>query len=248
MKPLFYTNNPPSWWPYEVTSINREGVSSENPLSLVLDNGAFNFYYKGDYPSEDIWLARIRRTAYSLRRRYRDAEIIVVLPDRPYDPDFTLDIARKYSKILCKNYECMVVAHYNFSKPLHMVMEEILSIDNIEYVGAPARIYCSRRGKNRRITNYACQKMIIKVIRKYAPHIKIHALSLGLKTDLLSKLNGVLHSFDTSSWTRPLTNGLPRRSAKNSAERERFFMEALRKLKDYIYIPKEVVKRIEVGL
>ncbi|MCD6487779.1 MAG: hypothetical protein J7K21_00955 [Desulfurococcales archaeon] len=240
---IFYTVTAPEWWPFQVVSITHRRLPPRriDYYYLLVDNGMYNFVLKNERPSLDVWISSLRRFVYEVYRTRRPVEMIVILPDWFKDPEFTLNVAKTYSKLFCKDYKCMVVAHYNFNIEITRMVEEILSIDGIEIIGVPCKLYCSRKGKNRRIANYACMKMLIEIVHSYVrDKEKIHALGLGFNKDLLGSVKDRIRSFDNSTWSRPFSLVPKHYSAKTKSEREEYFIAVLKSYSEYLFIPSSI--------
>ena len=248
---VFYTVVAPDWWPFQVVSITHKRLPPKrySYYFLLVDNGMYSFVQRNERPNIDTWIARLRRFVYDLERTRRPNEIIVVLPDWLRDPEFTLSVTRKYSRILCKDYKCMVVAHYNMKYSISDVIMEALSIEGIEKIGIPCKLYCSRKGKNRRVPRYACMKTLIEIAYSVVRNRhRLHALGLGFNEKLLSSIRDKILSFDNTTWSRPFSAIPKKYSAKTKKEREEYFKAVLRKYSEYLYIPSFIPQDVFVEI
>ena len=236
-----YASNPPSWWPFWVVK-PRGAAPGHRVESIILDNGAFNYYQRGEYPSLDLWVAHLARRASQLR--WRAEELYVVLPDYPNEPWRTIMAARR-ARHLCKAYKCILVMHYNEtdSAILEDVFDTYMSdIDFAELYAVPLKLPTSYHysAKGRRVlVKPLLQLRIINVADHVARrhHVDLHLLAPSLEAAKRVAAFTRVKSMDTTSWTRAppeLKKKLGTISAKNTEQRDLLFKHYLNILCRYL--------------
>jgi len=249
LKLYFYSSNAPNWWPYQVLSLSNNNISltEREYYHVIIDNGMFNYVSKNQRPDTRLWIWKLKAFTDIVYRRLKPRSITVITPDWIRSPEFTLEAARIASNVICKDYECMLVAHYNYDYTMDKVISEAFTIDNIRKIAVPCKLYCSVKKRHRRVVNYPCQKILCSIAYSVVKERKLlHALGLGLKLDVVKSISKYVQSFDSTSWTRPVkTIEGKRYSAKTAREREQYFILALNHLKDYIYIPSEIIDKVK---
>ena len=239
----FYATGAPEWWPYQLVSLTHRIVPRRG-YRLLHDNNAFKFFASGRWPDIDRWIYTLLRSVY----RYAGVvdEVLVILPDKPMDPRATLEWAyRAYGRICternrAKGIKCVAVAHFDPQSPSLSIRETVKHIldtmPDVDIIAAPLKLYCSRSGKNRRVTDPLCQLGIVaRVYDAVSGKLPVHGLGIMLNRELLKRATPFLHSFDSTGWTRTYTPTLKRLgfdlSAKNSSARELYFAVAVALLK-----------------
>ena len=110
-----YASTAPGWWRYQLVSLaNRRLPPRQRPrfYSILVDNGMFGFYRRGERPGLDKWYNMLAKFVYDVRRLRRPEEIVVILPDWLDDPGFTVKAAgHPMARRLCGEYTCAAVAH-----------------------------------------------------------------------------------------------------------------------------------------
>ena len=224
----FYSSGAPRWWPFQVITPGRSSRGSH----ILLDNGMWSYWKQQRRPPTDVWLARLARVASSLEAE----EVIVILPDWLGDPRFTLEAARDpVARRLCRNYQCMVVAHsYNGIEGFYAAARELASLDHVVALAAPLKLPC-RNGK--RVPSRECQARIVAQVVRAAREYGlqwVHGLGVLLRPSHVRRLVDLgLSSFDSASWTRPNSTVLRRYhpySAKSNVQKDLFFRVVLGRL------------------
>ena len=236
----FYASGAPPWWRFQELSLarptslpNRRGF-----YNVLLDNGMFTYYKRGERPLPEKLLARLARAAHRLARLYDPVELVLVLPDWLGDPGYTYRAAASSpARSLCRDYVCAAVAHADpgVINAYYLSARELASLDHVHVIAAPLKLNCSRPRRGRRIVMEHCQGAVLSQVARGAREhgvSRIHGLGAKLSPRHLSRLARLgLSSFDTTSWTRPPVSSLRRLvgnwSAKTREEREAFFAHAL---------------------
>jgi len=237
----FYASRAPEWWPYHVVSLASRRRRARDGWKVLLDNGMFTWYRRRTEPPEiGPWLRELARAAESLAGA-GDVEVVVVLPDWPYRPDVTVAAARdSVGRRICEEFACLF--------PVHVVGPEGPAPELLDVVtealeagaglAAPTKLYCTRPGAGRRIPDRRCQVRLVRAVTEAIKHFgasaPVHAFAPTLSPPhILTFYRFGVSSFDTNSWTRPVSTRLRRRynrSAKTREELEEFFVEAVTRL------------------
>ena len=242
MRARFYAALAPEWWPFQVVSVSNRRLPPRRPgfYAIIVDNGMFAMYLRGARPPLDRWYSLLASFVHDVERLRAPREVIIVLPDWVGDPRFTVEAARHpLARRLCSAYTCYAVAHGGEGMMGYArTAEELASVDHVAGLAAPLKLPCSRYSARagRRVVRAECQAAITEQVCGVArAHgLPCHGLGVHLRPEHVRRLVGLgLTSFDTSSWTRPVNKPEPWAaawSAKTAAEREQYFVMALRRL------------------
>lgn len=229
----FYSNNAPTWWPFHVVTVNSESLPGKAE-SVIVDNNAFTFYRRGEFPQLDQWLARIARVARRLEGKA--SEIIVVLPDRPLDPATTQLWALR-SRWLCREHKCMAVMHYACAdvEELQHTFESYVYQLDVDLYALPLKLPLSKRysvSARRTAVDEKLQHRVVEVASMVVGRDKLHLMAPATSTVL--SMWKLARSFDTTAWTRASSQTLKRLlgtiSARDWRERELMFATYIAKL------------------
>lgn len=240
---ILYASTAPGWWPYQLVSLaNRRLPPRQKPgfYHILVDNGMFGFYKRGERPALDRWYAMLLRFVHDVRRLRQPAEIVVVLPDWLNDPGFTVEAARHpAARRLCRDYRCAAVAHGSPTggwRSYAATAEDLAALDHVAWIAAPLKLNCSRLVSGRRVIRHECQLAVAEQACTAAKNhgLWCHGLGAGLRARHVERLARLgMDSIDTSSWTRPVNSAVARTgrwSAKTSREREEYFRAVLEAL------------------
>jgi len=222
----FYSQGAPPWWPFHIVTVSQPWLSADHAVSVIVDNNAFTFYRRGEFPRLDLWAARIARVAAGVRPRA--TSVTVVLPDCPLDPLRTLLWARQ-ARWLCRHYQCMVVMHYDAlaEEELEAVFETYVADVDADLYAVPLKLPLSK-GYNslaRRVSvDPKLQKHVVRVASRVVGGARLHLMAPRKETVVSLWRNA--RSFDTTAWTRAsarVKKLLKTISARDQRERELLF-------------------------
>jgi len=236
-----YAPSPPDWWPFWLVK-PRGTAPGHRVESVIVDNGAFNYYRSGEYPAIDKWVLMIARSA--LRLRARAEEIYVILPDYPNEPSRTI-LAARSARWLCKAYSCVVVMHYNtvdkyeleslFETYMYDVEADLYAVP----MKLPTSIYYSSRAR-RVVASPETQLRIAAIANNVAQKLgtRLHLLAPSLPVIRRLWALQSIDSIDTTNWTRAVDTHAKKQlgtiSARNTEEREQLFKHYLAKICKYV--------------
>lgn len=244
----FYAQGAPSWWPFQLVSLGNKVLprpARPRFYHVLVDNGMFKYYAKeGRRPRLEDWLAELTRFVHEVKRKLMPVSVTVILPDWLWDPGFTVEAAMHPLALkLCggEGITCAAVAHSRPGEPMGYARtaRELAGIPWIKVIAAPMKLNCSRLSPRagRRIILEHCQLAIAEQVCTEARKRSrlCHGLGVKLSPSHVRRLQGILDSFDTTSWTRPNASVVSkligsRWSAKTVAEKEAFFAVAVLRL------------------
>jgi hypothetical protein len=240
-----YATNPPEWWPYWVIKVS--GAYAPPSKHVLIDNGAFGFYQRGEFPELDVWIRKLRMRVIEQRRRGA-REVYVVLPDYPMQPTRTAIAAKHARKFLCHIAKCVVVMHfagYESSIELREYFESYVADIEADLYAVPMKlptvVYYSKEAR-RAVTDVKVQMRVVSEAHEVA---KMHGVNLHLLAPNIHVIKRVgafytIVSFDTTEWTRAITPELKKRvgtiSVRNKSERELYFTEFLDYISKYVRV------------
>ena len=231
----FFATGAPEWWPFKLMTISQKSTPNRNNV-VLLDNNAFKYWRKNEWPDFDKWVYELRVAA--LRLANIAQEVRVILPDKPRDPKTSFEWYTRSYRMLCSDtmlksgVRCVATAHFDPSSPiisLKSMIEHIIdSMPNVEIIASPTKPYCGRFKTDKIVVSDAC---FIGIVGRVASIVngkkRVHVLAPPLRVNVLQRVAPLINSFDTTSWTRPIHSELRRlgikHSAKDSRERELLF-------------------------
>jgi hypothetical protein len=235
----FFATTAPKWWRFQVVTPTRR-ITPQRDYIILHDNGAFRFHQRGENPDVPRWIAWLRESAW--RTATLAQEVRVVLPDKIGDPSTTLELHRRAYRVLCSEamkkhgVRCVAVVQLDAKTPMHVIAEIVArykaEMPDIDIIAAPCKAPFAKKTASKMVVEDAYAIAAVAKIAAAADGWRpIHALAPQLKIDFIKRIARFIKSFDTSSWTRPITP-LRRKlginwSAKNERERELAFATAV---------------------
>lgn len=231
----FFATGAPDWWPYQLMTLSSKTTPKRGYI-ILLDNNAFRYWRKGEWPDFNKWLYELKTTAMKLANTAD--EVRVILPDKPHDPRTSFDWYLKSYNMLCSEsvkkhgVKCVATAHYDPSNPLvtlkSMVDHILDALPDVDIIASPTKPYCGRYKTDKIVVSDVCFIGTVGRIANLVGGKKpIHVLAPPLRTNVLARIAPLVHSFDTTSWTRPISSELRKlgikHSAKSQQERELMF-------------------------